>query len=96
MSCSVFHDWYSTMPWKMQSILANGLVGYYEQDSISEALGYAVFTWVPCEHIPGCLKPFDSIEFAARHESPEPRRFAVAYVEADGKVQFGWYWPEEK
>lgn len=25
MSCSVFQDWYSTIPWKMQSIFVNGL-----------------------------------------------------------------------
>jgi hypothetical protein len=72
------------------------IIGYYGQDSISEALGYAVFVWVPCEHVPGCLKPLDAIEFASRHERFEPRRFAVAYVDEEGKIQWAWHWPEEK
>lgn len=71
------------------------LVGYYEQDSISVMHGYAVYVWVPCEHVPGCLKPFDAIEFAARRESPEERRFAIASLDTDGKIQWGW-WSEEK
>lgn len=67
------------------------MAGYYEQESISEMLGYAVYVWIACEHIPGCLKPFDAVEFASQHESPEPRRFAVAYLDTDGKIQWGWY-----
>lgn len=64
--------------------LTGELTGYYEQDSISELMGYAIFTWVPCVGIPGCLKPLDSIKFAANHESPEARQ--IATVALDGET----------
>lgn len=51
------------------------LAGYYEQDQVIDpdamllTLGYVIFVWIPCVGIPGCLKPLDSIKFAANHES---------------------------
>lgn len=73
--------------------------GYYEQDSISDFRGFgpqfAVYVWIPCEHIPGCLKPLDSIEFAAKYDSNEERRFAVAELDTNGKIQWGWFYPND-
>lgn len=112
MSCSVFQDWYSQIPWKMQSIFVNGL----RAPDVASKATKKVVRWMrinSCHDAdpnkPNCYmsappmldeilmeQALDEMEYMSCHYVPEPRRFAVAQLDTDGTIQWDWYWPESK